>query len=92
MSETRSKFNQDIREGACAVRLVLETGKPFAVVARELGVNEGTLGMVTCDRHRRDGGDAALSEPERAEPAGCCGRWPSCGWSSMCLSVRSPSV
>jgi transposase len=46
-------------------------GRPVsrsAQVARELGVNEGTLGnWVTVDRRRRDGGDAALSEPERAE-------------------------
>ncbi|HUZ51627.1 MAG TPA: transposase, partial [Streptosporangiaceae bacterium] len=36
------KFDQDFREGA--VRLVRETGKSIAQVARELGVNEGTLG------------------------------------------------
>jgi len=40
--ESRRKFDEDFREGA--VRLVLETGKPIAQVARELGVNEGTLG------------------------------------------------
>jgi transposase len=66
--ETRRKFDAEFREGA--VRIVRETGKPIAVVARELGVNEGTLGnWVTLDRQRRDGGDAALSEPERAELA-----------------------
>jgi transposase len=42
MAETRRKFDQDFREGA--VRLVRETGKPVAQVARDLGVNEGTLG------------------------------------------------
>ena len=42
MGETRRKFDQDFKEGA--VRLVRETGKPIAQVARELGVNEGTLG------------------------------------------------
>ena len=42
MAETRRKFDRDFREGA--VRLVRETGKPIAQVARELGVNEGTLG------------------------------------------------
>jgi Transposase len=36
------KFDQDFRQGA--VRIVQETGKPIAQVARELGVNEGTLG------------------------------------------------
>jgi transposase len=64
--ETRRKFDQDFREGA--VRLVRETGKPVAQVARDLGINEGTLGnWVNADRRRRDGGDGYLSEDERAE-------------------------
>ena len=33
-------------------RLVLETGKPIAQVARELGINEGTLGN-WCARERQ---------------------------------------
>ncbi len=36
MGETRRKFDKDFREGA--VRLVRETGKPIAQVARDLGV------------------------------------------------------
>jgi hypothetical protein len=36
MAETRRKFDQGFKEGA--VRLVRETGKPIAQVARELGV------------------------------------------------------
>src|SRR2546429_6165146 len=68
MVETRRKFDQDCGEGA--VRLVGETGKPIAQVARDLGINEGTLGnWVNADRRRRDGGDGALSEDERAELA-----------------------
>jgi transposase len=64
--ETRRKFDRDFREGA--VRLVRETGKPVAQVARDLGVNEGTLGnWVNADRRRREGGDGQLSEDERAE-------------------------
>ena len=66
MGETRRKFDQDFREGA--VRLVRETGKPIAQVARDLGLNEGTLGnWVGADRRRRDGGDGQLTEDERAE-------------------------
>ena len=66
MARQYRKFDQEFRDGA--VRLVLETGKPIAQVARELGVNEGTLGN-WCARERRgrEGGDAALSESERAE-------------------------
>src|SRR5712672_3037664 len=66
MGETRRKFDHDFREGA--VRLVRETGKPIAQVARDLGVNEGTLGnWCAQDRRARGEGSGALSEDERAE-------------------------
>ena len=42
MPEKRNKYDREFREGA--VRIVEETGKPIAQVARDLGVNEGTLG------------------------------------------------
>ena len=67
MAETRRKFDEDFKIGA--VRIVRETGKPIAEVARELGINEGTLGN-WCAKDRRargEGGDGALSEDERAE-------------------------
>ena len=68
MAETRRKFDADFREGA--VRLVRETGKPIAQVARDLGINEGTLGnWVNADKRRRGEGNGALSEEERAELA-----------------------
>jgi transposase len=60
------KFDEDFKQGA--VRLVFETGKPIAQVARELGVNDGTLGnWVAKARRERDGEDAVLRESERAE-------------------------
>jgi transposase len=67
MAETRRKFDRDFKEGA--VRLVRETGKPIAQVARELGINDGTLGnWVNADRERRgSNGSGGLSEDERAE-------------------------
>ena len=68
MAETRRKFDADFKEGA--VRLVRETGKPVAQVARDLGINEGTLGnWVNADKRRRGEADGALSEDERAELA-----------------------
>src|SRR5262245_572088 len=68
MGETRRKFDQDFREGA--VRLVRETGKPIAQVARDLGIKAGTLGSwVEQARRRRGEGDGPLAEDERAELA-----------------------
>ena len=66
--ETRRKFDEDFKEGA--VRIVQETGRPIARVARELGVNEGTLGnWVNVERRRRDSGEGRLNESERVELA-----------------------
>jgi transposase-like protein len=53
MAETRRKFDQDFEEGA--VRLVRETGKPVAQVAKDLGVNAGTLGNWVNAGRRRSG-------------------------------------
>ena len=66
MARQYRKFDHDFQQGA--VRLVFETGKPIAQVARELGISEGTLGN-WCARERRHqaNGDAAVSESERAE-------------------------
>jgi transposase len=68
MGETRRKFDQDFKEGA--VRLVRETGKPIAQVARDLGINAGTLGnWVDADKRRRGESDGVLAEDERSELA-----------------------
>ena len=68
MGESRRKFDRDFREGA--VRLVRETGRPIAQVARDLGINEGTLGnWVNADRRQRGDGNGALGEDERVELA-----------------------
>ena len=42
MSERRRKFSPEFKEEA--VKLVTESSRPIAEVAREIGVNEGTLG------------------------------------------------
>jgi transposase len=74
MSETRRKFDREFREGA--VRIVRDTGKPIARVARDLGVHPGTLGnWVAKDRGEREGtqglstGDIAELKRLRAEVA-----------------------
>ncbi len=65
MPEKRNRYDAEFREGA--VRIVEETGKPIAQVARDLGVNEGTLGnWVNKARAEREGhGD--LSKDDLAE-------------------------
>jgi len=74
MSQTRRKYDREFREGA--VRIVEETGRSIAAVARDLGVNEGTLGnWVNLARQARDGsqglgeGDVEELERLRAEVA-----------------------
>jgi transposase len=64
MTETRRRFDQEFREGA--VRIVRETGKPIAQVARELGINEGTLGNWLNRDRVKHGADEPLTDDERA--------------------------
>src|SRR3954447_11699671 len=62
------KYDEDFKQGAVA--LVVETGKPIAQVARELGGNEGTLGNWVAKARAAAGvGNGELSESERAELA-----------------------
>ena len=68
MTEVRRSFDPDFRAGA--VRIVKESGKPIAQVARDLGINEGTLGnWVNKDIERRLPSNGGVSETEREELA-----------------------
>jgi transposase len=71
---TRRRFDPEFRAGA--VRIVKETGKPVAHIARDLGINEYTLhNWVQMDRLAtgqvgRDGnGGGKLKESEQEELA-----------------------
>jgi transposase len=64
MPEKRRKFDQDFKDGA--VRIVLESGRPIAEVARELDVHEGTLGNWV-NKAKASMQPGALSESERDE-------------------------
>ena len=65
MPEKRMKYDREFREGA--VRIVEETGKPIAQVARDLGVNEGTLGNWVASARAKRGGEGELSGDDVAE-------------------------
>jgi transposase len=66
MAETRRRFDPEFRAGA--VRIVRETKKPIAAVARDLGIHEATLAnWVNKDIERRLPSNGGVSESERVE-------------------------
>ena len=67
MTRKYRKFDEDFKAGA--VQLVEQTRKPIAQVARELGVNEGTLGNWVAKSRQADAGGTELTQDERAELA-----------------------
>jgi transposase len=65
MSSSRRKYSPEYREEA--VKLVLDTSRPIAEVARELGLVEGTLGnWVNKYRREHAGDEPPLDVSERA--------------------------
>jgi transposase len=67
VSEVRRKFDPDFRAGA--VRIVKESARPIAQVARELGINEGTLANWVARDREATAPPGGLSVDERAELA-----------------------
>ena len=59
MSEIRRRYDPEFKSGA--VRIVLETGKPIAQVARDLGLQCGYVGEL---------GEAAACFPGRQRAVG----------------------
>jgi hypothetical protein len=89
MAETRRKFDHDPRKGAAL--LVRETGKPIAQVARDLGINEGTLGnWVNADKRDAARVAARWARMSGRSWLGCGGRTPSWRWSVMSSSAAWP--
>ena len=65
MSQQRRKFSPEFKDEA--VKLVIETSRPIAQVAKELGIVEQTLGnWVSAYRRDHAGDEPALTVPERA--------------------------
>src|SRR5215211_1165827 len=68
MARKYRKFSPEFRDEA--VRLVIEASRPIAQVARELGVNEGTLGnWVNQYRKEHAGDEPPLTPNERIQLA-----------------------
>lgn len=65
MPRPKKTFSVEFREEA--VKLVIETSRPIARVAKELGINEGTLGnWVSAYRRDHAGEEPPLNVSERA--------------------------
>lgn len=66
MRKTRQEYTAEFKDEA--VKLVVNTGRTVAVVARELGIHEATLGRwVTTFKTRQGVPEGALGEVERLE-------------------------
>ena len=65
MTRAKKAFSPAYRDEA--VKMVIDTSRPIAQVARELGINEGTLGnWVSVYRREHSVAEAPLSFSERA--------------------------
>src|SRR5699024_6247123 len=68
VSSSRKKYTPEYRQEAA--RLVLESGRPIAHVAKEIGVAEGLLGKwVKLERERQGSDDGRSDADIRAENA-----------------------
>ena len=66
MGKTRREFTPEYKDEA--VKLVINTGRAIATVARELGINEASLGRwVIAYKARNDIGETGVTESARAE-------------------------
>jgi transposase len=65
LPRTNKSFSPEFKDEA--VKMVIETSRPIARVAKELGINEGTLGnWVSAYRRDHAGEEPPLTVSERA--------------------------
>ncbi|AEH09413.1 transposase IS3/IS911 family protein [Candidatus Protofrankia datiscae] len=65
MTESRRRFTPEYKDEA--VKLVIDSGRPVSAIAKDLGINEGTLGSWVATWHRaHQGEEEPLSMSERA--------------------------
>ena len=65
MPRPKKSFSPEFKDEA--VKMVIETSRPIARVAKELGINEGTLGSwVSACRREHAGEEPPLTVKERA--------------------------
>ncbi|WP_353962855.1 MULTISPECIES: transposase [unclassified Streptomyces] len=80
MAQKRRKFSPEFRDEA--VKMVVVESRPIAEVAREIQVNEGTLGTwVSRYRQEHAGEEPPLNISERASPPPTRTAWPRSPWS-----------
>ncbi|EIV92664.1 transposase [Frankia sp. QA3] len=65
MSQSRRRFTPEYKDEA--VKLVIDSGRPVSAIAKDLGINEGTLGSwVATWRRAHQHEEEPLSLSERA--------------------------
>src|SRR4051794_13187140 len=88
MPEIRKKYDREFRDGA--VRIVEETGKPIAQVARTWGSTRARWATGSPRPGRPVRAPRACGPATSRAQSGCARRTPSCGWSAMSQAIGGP--
>ena len=90
VSQQRKKYTPEYRREAA--NLVIESDRPIAHVAKEIGVSTGLLGRwVNFERERRGSCDGMSEADLRAEMLVCAGSWLKQRWITSFCQKRRPS-
>ena len=87
MTEHRMKFSPQHK--AQAVQMVIETGKPIAEVARDLGIHDGTLARVKCAVANKASRDTARRVTAARRHQAEAGQYSAAGPGSRNCALRS---